>query len=170
MLSKAIYPGSFDPVTNGHLDIMLRSLKLVDHLVIAVGNNKSKEALFSVDEKIQMLSDCLNQDNIVKQIIGRYSIVSYNGLLVEFIKANNINVIIRGIRALSDFDFEFNLAGMNAKIYPQAETIFLTSSENNQFISSMFVKEIAMYGGDVSSFVPPIVKDCLINKLNTSTK
>jgi pantetheine-phosphate adenylyltransferase len=166
MLSKAIYPGSFDPVTNGHLDIMLRSLKLVDHLVIAVGNNKSKEALFSVEEKMQMLADCLKQDYIGKQIVGRYSIVSYNGLLVEFIKANDINVIIRGIRALSDFDFEFNLAGMNAKIYPQAETIFLTSSEHNQFISSMFVKEIAMYGGDVSSFVPPIVKDCLIKKLN----
>ena len=168
MLSKAVYPGSFDPVTNGHLDIMLRSLKLVDHLIIAVGTNKSKQALFSIEEKMQMLEDCLKQDIRSKQIVGRYSIVSYQGLLVEFIKANNIHLIIRGIRALSDFDFEFNLAGMNAKIYPQAETIFLTSSENNQFISSMFVKEIAMYGGDVSSFVPPVVKGMLIKKLNIS--
>ena len=153
MVKLAIYPGSFDPITYGHLDIIERSLKFCDNLLIAIGKNSEKESLFSTNNKIKMI-----KESILHLDTSKIQIESFDGLLVDFAIKKNANIIIRGIRAFSDFDFEFNLAGVNYKLFPQIETIFLSASENVQFISSKFVKEIAKFGGDVSKFVPPSVE------------
>ena len=154
MVKLGIYPGSFDPLTYGHLDIIERSLKFCDKLLIGIGKNSEKESLFSVDNKIKMIESSIG--HLDK---NRIQIESFNGLLVNFAIQKNANIIIRGIRAFSDFDFEFNLAGVNYKLFPQIETIFLSASENVQFISSKFVKEIAQFNGDISKFVPPAVEN-----------
>ncbi|MCL2567351.1 MAG: pantetheine-phosphate adenylyltransferase [Alphaproteobacteria bacterium] len=160
-MKKAVYPGSFDPITLGHLDIIKRSLKLTDHLIIAVGVNNEKDYMFSLEKRMKLIESSLDEV-LSKDLRERITIAATQGLLVDFLKDIDIHVVIRGIRIFSDFDYEFNLAGINSKLYPECETIFLTTSENKQFISSRFVKEIAKYKGDVSSFVSKSVQQALV--------
>jgi pantetheine-phosphate adenylyltransferase len=147
-----IYPGTFDPVTNGHMDIIGRALKMVDRLVVAVAVNAGKGPLFSLKERVAM---CRAEAEKVAK--GRVDVVPFDTLLMDFVVSQGADLIIRGLRAVSDFEYEFQMAGMNARLNPQVETLFLMASERNQFIASRFVKEIARLGGDISSFVPQAV-------------
>ena len=145
-----IYPGTFDPLTNGHIDMIRRSLLIVDKLIIGVANNTNKKSLLSISERIQIINSDLNEKF---NKINNFNIKRVNGLLTNFAKENNATFIIRGLRAVSDFEYEFQMTGMNHKLNPNIETIFLMSSDNNSFISSNFVKEVHKLGGDVSNFV-----------------
>lgn len=145
-----IYPGTFDPITNGHVDIIKRALHVVDDLIVAVADDIPKKPLFNLKEREKMIQEVVN--DLGKK--DRVKVISFKGLLVDFAKKNKARILIRGLRAVSDFEYEFQLASMNNKLMPGIETIFLPASENVQFIASSFVKEIARLGGDVSSFVP----------------
>lgn len=147
-----VYPGTFDPVTSGHMDIITRALHVVDHLIVAVATNDGKTPLFDIDERIAMLeAEIALLDNKGAAI----KVVAFDTLLVDFVKKAGAGVIIRGLRAVSDFEYEFQMTGMNARLAPEIETVFLMASDRHQFISSRFVKEIGRLGGDISSFVPP---------------
>ncbi len=163
MIKKKIglYPGSFDPVTNGHLDIIFRSLKLVDQLVIGVATNHKKEHLFSLKKRKELILHEIKKSNYKQK---SFKVVVFDGLLMNFAKSINANVIIRGLRAVSDFDYEFQMTGMNYQLNPDLETIFLMSSDKNSFISSNFVKEVHKLGGDVSKFVSTNTIKILDNK------
>ncbi|WP_341813011.1 pantetheine-phosphate adenylyltransferase [Wolbachia endosymbiont (group B) of Germaria angustata] len=152
-----IYPGTFDPITLGHLDIIKRACKLVDKLVIGVAENVNKHTSFNINLRTSMAK------NEVKGLGIDADVISFNGLLMNFAKEQNASVIIRGLRAVSDFDYEFQMSWVNYKLLPEIETIFLPASEDTQFISSGFVKEIARLGGDVSNFVSKSVQSELIN-------
>lgn len=154
---KAVYPGSFDPPTNGHIDIILKASRMFDEVVVAVTENRSKKHLFSVGERMKMLLDAVKIKNV--------KIKSFKGLLVDFLKKERADVIIRGLRAVSDFDYEFQLALMNRHISGgRVETVFLLPDERNIFLSSSLVKEIASLGVDVSQFVPSNVVRLLRKK------
>tara|TARA_B100001989_G_scaffold252858_1_gene236617 strand:- start:128 stop:625 length:498 start_codon:yes stop_codon:yes gene_type:complete len=146
-----LYPGSFDPVTNGHLDIIFRAHKLVDELVIGVAKNQKKENLFSMEKRKKLLLHEINKSKYNKK---SFKVVIFDGLLMNFAKSINANLIVRGLRAVSDFDYEFQMTGMNARLNSEIETIFLMASEKHQFISSRFVKEIYFLKGEVRSFIP----------------
>ena len=156
-----IYPGTFDPLTFGHIDVIKRSLKIVDKLIIGIADNDNKIPLLSIEERKLIIDsdikDYFNQNNkiIIKNI---------DGLLTDFAKLNNVTCIIRGLRAVSDFDYEFQMTGMNYQLNPDLETIFLMSSDKNSFISSNFVKEVHKLGGDVSKFVSTNTIKILDNK------
>jgi len=158
-MRRVIYPGSFDPATNGHLDVVHRASSLFDSLIIAVAYNdqKQKIALFEIDERIALLEECCYG-------IPNVKVVRLEGLLVDFAKKHQINAIVRGLRAISDFEFEFQMALMNRKMQPMIETIFLMPKEECTYISSRIVKEIARLGGNVESFVPECVKRALAKK------
>ena len=158
-----LYPGSFDPITNGHIDIILRASKVVDILIIGVAENEKKKHLFSLKERKNLIEGQLDQN---KSRIKNVKVVMFDGLLMSFAEKVNANLIIRGLRAVSDFDYEFQMTGMNARLNSKIETVFLMASERHQFISSRFVKEICMLNGDVSSFVPEEVHSKLSNKFN----
>jgi pantetheine-phosphate adenylyltransferase len=158
-----LYPGSFDPITNGHIDIILRASKVVDILIIGVAENEKKKHLFSLKERKNLVEDQLEKN---KSRISNVNVVMFEGLLMNFAEKVNANLIIRGLRAVSDFDYEFQMTGMNARLNSTIETVFLMASERHQFISSRFVKEICMLNGDVSSFVPEEVHSKLSNKFN----
>ena len=158
-----LYPGSFDPITNGHIDIILRASKVVDILIIGVAENEKKKHLFSLKERKNLIEGQLNKN---KSRIKNVKVVMFDGLLMSFAEKVNANLIIRGLRAVSDFDYEFQMTGMNARLNSTIETVFLMASERHQFISSRFVKEICMLNGDVSSFVPEEVHAKLSNKFN----
>ena len=146
-MKRAIYPGSFDPVTFGHLDIIERSSKLVDELYVAVLVNSAKKSLFSIDERVKMLSELLSgYDNI--------HVESFGGLLVDFAKEKDAKFIVRGLRAVTDFEYELQISQMNRTIYSEIDTLFLTTSLEYAYLSSSIVKEVASYGGDISHFVP----------------
>ncbi|NKE47179.1 pantetheine-phosphate adenylyltransferase [Roseomonas frigidaquae] len=149
-----IYPGTFDPVTNGHLDVIARAARLVDRLVVGVAINSGKGPLFSLDERVELVK--AETDTISAEVGSEIIVVPFTGLLVEFARQSEARMIIRGLRAVSDFDYEFQMAGMNHRLAPDVETVFLMASETNQFISSRFVKEVATLGGDVTSFVPKL--------------
>ena len=149
-----IYPGTFDPVTNGHLDIIARGARLVDRLVIGVAINAGKGPLFPLEERVELVRA---ETEIIAERTGtEIEVRSFEGLLVDFARDAEANVIVRGLRAVSDFDYEFQMAGMNYRLDSGIETVFLMATERHQFISSRFVKEIARLGGDVSSFVPAL--------------
>lgn len=150
-----VYPGTFDPVTNGHLDIIRRATRLVDRLVIGVARNAGKGPLFGIDERVEMLRDelCHLETANGGQIVVR----PFDNLLMHFAQSVGAVMIIRGLRAVTDFEYEFQMAGMNARLDPKIETTFLMASDRHQFISSRFVKEIGRLGGDISSFVSPRV-------------
>ncbi len=156
-----IYPGSFDPLTNGHLDIIERSKHLCDRLIIAIATNSEKDPLFSVQERLEMLGTCCQvcETPVV-------DVVSFEGLLMDFCRKNSVSFIIRGLRAIVDFEFEFAMALMNRKLAPEIDTIFLMSMSEYSFVSSRMVKEVARYGGDVSSLVPRFVNSRLREKFS----
>ena len=158
-----LYPGTFDPLTNGHLDIIKRSSKLCDKLIIAVAQNTSKNPLFSIEKRINLINKSLLDCEIDTKFVYAEA---FDNLLIDFAKINSVNIIIRGLRVVSDFDYEFQMAGMNKRLSTDIETIFLMASETNQFIASRFVKEVASLGGDVSSFVPKNVNIEIIKKFN----
>lgn len=150
-----IYPGTFDPVTNGHVDIISRAAGLVHRLVVGVAENVGKAPLFDLEHRVDMVR---NEAAAIAEATGtEIEVRSFSGLLIDFARSANAAVIIRGLRAVSDFDYEFQMAGMNARLDSGIETVFLMASEHHQFISSRFVKEIAILGGNISSFVPPRV-------------
>jgi pantetheine-phosphate adenylyltransferase len=155
----AIYPGSFDPLTLGHLDIIERSLHVVDELIVAVSNNDKKNHMFDADIRVSFIQDTVDSfdDNLKKKI----TVEKFDHLLVDYAKSKNSNIIIRGLRAVSDFEYEFLMTGMNRTIDKDIETIFLMSSERYHFISSRFIKEIHRLGGDISKSVPKPVLDFL---------
>ena len=157
-----IYPGTFDPVTFGHLDIVTRATHFLDRLIISVAENKHKKPFFNLNERIEMIDLSLkNVDSNSCEI----KVVGFNNLLVEHAKTCNAQVIVRGLRAVADFEYEFQMAGMNAKLYPDLETLFLMASENLQLTSARFVKEVALHRGDIKPFVPKNVVENFKKKL-----
>lgn len=159
-----VYPGTFDPVTNGHLDIISRAVKLVDRLIVGVAINDGKGPLFSLEERVEMveteIANVLNGDG------SRIEVVPFESLLMQFAVDQGASVIVRGLRAVSDFEYEFQMAGMNARMNRDVETVFLMANERHQFIASRFVKEITRLDGDVSTFVPEGVYQRLKKKLS----
>lgn len=154
----AVYPGSFDPVTLGHLDIIRRSATMFDHLIIGVLNNTSKTPLFSLEERVNMLNNAVSDlDNV--------SVMFFDGLLVDFVKQNKSNIIIRGLRALTDFDLEMQMAQGNRVVAPDVDTVFLSTSVQYSYLSSSVVKEYARYGVDLKDFVPECVIPKLLDKI-----
>lgn len=157
MKSKAIYPGTFDPVTNGHVDIITRAASIFPELIVAIASNNPKRPFFSLAERIAFVQEAV-------KTLPNVSVVGFDTLLVNFAQVQGASIILRGLRAVSDFEYEFQLAGMNRKLSKNIETMFLTPSENFMFISSTLVREIAMLGGDVSGFVPDVVVQALSSR------
>jgi pantetheine-phosphate adenylyltransferase len=147
---KAVYPGTFDPLTRGHEDLVRRAATLFDTVLVAIADSRAKRPFFSLDERIAMAREVLGGMKNVE-------IIGFSGLLTDFVRKQNARVVLRGLRAVSDFEYEFQLAGMNRNLYPEMETVFLTPSEQHMFISATLVREIASLGGDVTDFVPPAV-------------
>src|ERR1700682_5827045 len=157
-MKRAIYPGSFDPVTNGHLDVVERARKLFDEVIVAVAHNDEKQPMFTLQERLDFLQNTLGK-------IDNVRIAYFEGLLVDFGVTEKAGAVIRGLRAISDFEFEFQMALMNRKLEGAVETIFLMPKEEYTYLSSRIVKEIARLGGDISKFVPPLVVKALATKL-----
>jgi pantetheine-phosphate adenylyltransferase len=155
---KAIYPGTFDPITLGHIDIINRASKMFDKIIVAVAEDNSKNTLFSVDQRVRMAKSSLKHQEKVK-------VVSFSGLLVNFAQQNNSRIIIRGLRAASDFEYEFQMSAMNSKLNDEVQTIFLPAAENMHFIASRLVKEVAYLGGDIKKFVTKDVEIEILEKI-----
>ena len=158
-MRRAIYPGSFDPVTYGHLDIINRSSKIVDELIIGVLKNKAKMPLFSVEERVKMLEE-------VTKDMPKVRIVPFEGLLVDFARQMDARMVVRGLRAITDFEYELQMAQTNHKLEEELETVFLTTALEYSYLSSTIVKEVASFGGDISQFVPELVMDRIFEKIN----
>jgi pantetheine-phosphate adenylyltransferase len=157
-MRTAIYPGSFDPLTNGHLDVIERAVKLFDHIVVAVAHNDSKQALFSIEERLKLVQESVKHLETVE-------VDTFQNLLVSYAEERSALAIIRGLRAISDFEFEFQLALMNRKLNERVETIFMMPKDTYTFLSSRIIKEIARLGGDISTFVPENVRQALTQKI-----
>jgi pantetheine-phosphate adenylyltransferase len=158
-----VYPGTFDPLTNGHMDIINRATRVVDRLVIGVAVNAGKEPMFSLTERVEMVRE---QVALMKNGDGTMiEVRPFTNLLVHFADEVEASVILRGLRAVSDFEYEFQMAAMNARLNSRVETVFLMASENHQFIASRFVKDVALFGGDIATFVPPLVKQRTLRRL-----
>ena len=147
---KAVYPGTFDPLTRGHEDLVRRASRLFDNLVLGIADSRAKRTFFTLQERIEMAREVLSD-------VKNLSVVGFTGLLTEFVRKQDARVVLRGLRAVSDFEYEFQLAGMNRALNPDFETVFLTPGEQHMFISATLVREIATLGGDVSKFVDPVV-------------
>lgn len=156
-MTSAMYPGTFDPVTNGHADLVRRALRIFDEVVVAVAANPNKAPMFSLDERVEMAEEVLMG-------LGQVRVMGYSGLTIEFAAQNATPVMLRGLRAVSDFEFEFQLATMSRQLSPDVETVFLTPSASLSFISSSMVREIGILGGDVSEFVHPLVAQRLAKR------
>ncbi len=154
----AIYPGSFDPITNGHVDILKRSLAIFDRVIVAIADNVRKTPLFTIDERIEHIKDALGAE------ASRCEYDAFDGLLVDYCKRKGANTIVRGLRALADFEYEFQFAHMNRRLAPQVDTMFLMTAEENFYVSSSLVKEVAQFGGDISGLVPEGVRRAMIAK------
>ncbi len=157
-MRAAIYPGSFDPLTNGHLAIIQRGLKLFDRLVVSVANNPQKTPMFGVEERKELISEAIGRD-------ARVEVDSFDGLLVDYARKKGIHRVIRGLRAVSDFEYEFQLANMNRKLLPDFEAVFVMTGEDYFFVSAQLVREVATFGGDVRALVPPNVAAALARKV-----
>jgi pantetheine-phosphate adenylyltransferase len=158
MNHKAVYPGTFDPITLGHEDLIRRAAGLFEHVIVAVADSSAKRPFFTRDERVEMTREVVKDLKNVK-------VVGFSGLLMQFVQDNKARVVIRGLRAVSDFEYEFQLAGMNRGLYPDVETLFLTPGAQHMFVSATLVREISMLGGDVSKFVPPLVARRLQGKI-----
>lgn len=156
----AFYPGTFDPITNGHVDIILRASKLFDRVIVAVADNKAKNPLFSLQERVDIATETVAD-------ISNAEVIGFDTLLIDCAHQHKASVILRGLRAVSDFEYEFQLASMNRRLSPQLETMFLTPDEQYAFISSSLIREIASLGGDVAKFIPECVQVALAHKLNS---
>jgi pantetheine-phosphate adenylyltransferase len=161
LMRTAIYPGSFDPLTNGHLDVIERAVKLFDRVVVAVAKNESKQPMFSLDERLDLVRKAIKN-------IPSAEADSFDSLLVDYVQRRNAQAIVRGLRAISDFEFEFQLALMNRKLNEKIETIFMMPKDTYTFLSSRIIKEIARLNGDISSFVPVHVRAALIEKIKSA--
>jgi pantetheine-phosphate adenylyltransferase len=158
MHRRAIYPGTFDPVTNGHADLIERAARLFKHVIIGIAANPSKQPRFTLEERVE-------QVKLITAHLDNVEVVGFSGLLVDFARDQKASVLVRGLRAVSDFEYEFQLANMNRRLSPDLESVFLTPAEENSFISSTLVKEVALHGGDVSQFVHPQVALALKAKI-----
>jgi pantetheine-phosphate adenylyltransferase len=154
----AVYPGTFDPITLGHEDIVRRAANLFDEVIVAVAGSTSKHTWFSLEERVALAKGLFSSPNI--------KVVGFSGLLMQFVQDQGAQMVIRGLRAASDFEYEFQLAGMNRKLYPKLETLFLTPAEQYMFVSSSLVREVARLGGDVDQFVSPAVEEAIRGKIN----
>ena len=159
MHTRALYPGTFDPITNGHADLIERASQLFSHVIVAIASNPSKKPLFTLEERVEMIKK-------VTADLPNVEVVGFTGLLADFADEQNATILIRGLRAVSDFEYEFQLANMNRRLNPDLESVFLTPAEKNSFISSTLVKEVARHHGDVSEFVDPIVGKALQEKIH----
>jgi len=157
---RAVYPGTFDPLTRGHEDLVRRASVLFDALVLAIADSRAKRPFFTLSERVAMAREALGD-------VKNLTVTSFSGLLTDFVRKQKARVVLRGLRAVSDFEYEFQLAGMNRDLYPEMETIFLTPGEQHLFISATLVREIATLGGDVSKFVHPRVRERLIAKVKS---
>ena len=157
MMRSVVYPGTFDPITNGHTDLVARAAQLCDRVVVAVARDTGKSTTFDTDERVALAREVCGS-------LGNVEVLPFSGLLVEFARNMQVHVIMRGLRAVSDFEYEFQLAGMNRRMAPDIETLFLTPAEQYAYISSSLVTQIARLGGDVSAFVPPAVHAALRNR------
>ena len=157
---KAVYPGTFDPLTRGHEDLVRRASLLFDSVIVGVADSRAKKTFFTLGERVELARQVLAD-------VKNATIVGFSGLLIEFIRQHDARVILRGLRAVSDFEYEFQLAGMNRSLYPDVETVFLTPSEQHMFISATLVREIATLGGDVRKFVHPLVSAKLAEKVKS---
>ena len=157
---KAVYPGTFDPLTRGHEDLVRRASRLFDNLVLGIADSSAKRTFFTLQERIDIAKEVLSD-------VKNLSVVGFKGLLTEFVRQQDARVVLRGLRAVSDFEYEFQLAGMNRALNPKFETMFLTPSEQHMFISATLVREIATLGGDVSKFVDPVVRARLTAKVKS---
>jgi pantetheine-phosphate adenylyltransferase len=161
MSVSALYPGTFDPPTNGHIDLIQRGAKLFDHLIVAVLNNPGKDPLFTVEERVEMLKEStVAMDNV--------SVATFDGLMVDFARQQGVAAVLRGIRAISDYEYEFQMALMNRRLAPEIETVFLQPAGRYSFVSSRMLKEVFAFGGDVSGLVPPNVLKRLRGRIGTS--
>ena len=157
---RAVYPGTFDPLTRGHEDLVRRASTLFDSVILGVADSRAKKPFFTLEERLEMARQVLADLRNVK-------VVGFTGLLIDFARQQNARVVVRGLRAVSDFEYEFQLAGMNRNLDPNMETVFLTPSEQHMFISATLVREIATFGGDISKFVHPIVSAKLASRIKT---
>lgn len=157
-MKTIVYPGTFDPITNGHIDLVERASKLFGKVVIGIASNRQKSPLFSIEERIELAVECLKH-------IPNVEIYGFDSLLVDFVEQCNADAIMRGLRAVSDFEYEFQMASANKRLYQSIETLFLMAAEQQHFVASRLVKEVAHYGGDVASFVPEIVANAMAKKL-----
>lgn len=163
MSTIVIYPGTFDPITHGHTDLISRAVKVFDHLIVAVAASTAKKTVFTVDERVNLAAEILESfDNV--------EVKAFDGLMVDFARQENSSLILRGLRAVTDFEYEFQLAGMNRKLFETADTVFMPTSENFTYISSSLIREIAQLGGDVGEFVHPRIKKALEERLNQTAQ
>ena len=162
-MRRAIYPGSFDPITNGHLDVIERAAKLFDEVIVAVAVNDQKQSLFTAEDRVRLIEEGVKD-------LPNVTVASFSGLLVEFARRQSANAVVRGLRAVSDFEFEFQMALMNRKLDEQIETIFLMPAEQYTYLSSRIVKEVSRFGGNIQPFVPECVEKALELKLTALTK
>jgi len=159
MTTTAVYAGTFDPVTSGHIDLAMRTAKMFDNVILAIADNPDKNPLFDLHQRTELAKAVLEDAKNIE-------VMSFSGLLIDFVRAVDARIVLRGLRAVSDFEFEFQLASMNRRLDKEIETIFLTPSEQYTFVSASLVKEVARFGGDVSDFVHPIVHEALKKKFN----
>ena len=158
MTIKAVYPGTFDPITAGHEDLTRRASKLFVGVIVAVADSKSKKPLFTLEERVSIAREAFKD-------LKNVEVMGFSGLLMNFVRQHGARVVVRGVRAVSDFDYEFQLAGMNRQLYPDVETIFMTPGEQYSYVSATLVREISVLGGDVSKFVSPLVAGRLAQKV-----
>lgn len=158
-MKRAVYPGSFDPITNGHLDIISRASKVFDEVIVGVLINPNKNGLFDIEERVNLIQKCIKSFNNVK-------VESFSGLLINFMKNVDATVIVKGLRAVSDFEYEFQMALMNNKLNPNIETVFMMTNAKYSYLSSSSVKQVAMFGGCIKGLVPDIIIKDIVNKIN----